>query len=80
MLIFRSKNSRAKDGHNIVLSLNKIVRFVKNNLINSGLTLAEFDTISETVWELVNAVYMSKWDLIIFDSKNKNTLNKCIIC
>ena len=79
MLIFRSKSSRIKHTHNITLLLSKIARFVKNNPLNGGATPVEFAIILETIWEIINAIYMLKWDCIIFDRKNRHILEKYII-
>ena len=77
--IFGSKSSRAVNAHNVALSLSRIAKFMKNNLINGDTAPVEFAMIVGTVWKIINAVYLSKWDLIVFDKK-ENTLNKGIIC
>jgi len=77
--IFGSKSFRAVDVHNVALSLSRIAKFMKNNPINGDTAPMEFATIVGTVWEIINAVYLSKWDLIVFNKKG-NMLNKGIIC
>ena len=67
--IFGSKSFRVVNVHNITLSLSRIAKFIKNNPINGDTVSMEFAMIVGTVWEIINAVYLSKWDLIVFNKK-----------
>ena len=69
LLIFDSESTRAIDVHNITMSLSRVAKFMKNNPIKGDTISKEFATISETVWEIIKAVYISKWDLITFRRK-----------
>lgn len=80
MFIFGTKTARSKDVHNIYLLINRIKKYICNNPIKGeGEKFSkEFDTIAEQLQYLINATYMFKWDLIVYNKKTGSLINSFV--
>jgi len=69
--IFRTDETSEIDAINMAQSISKIIDYIKNNLIDKKLPAREFEQVTKSFWNLISAIYSSRWDLLpVEDGKN----------
>ena len=65
----------ASDSKNIKVSLNFLAKYIKNKQVNGNMIndLADFDGMSDAIWNFISLVYEAKWDALYTNNK-ANTL------
>ena len=58
-------------------SLKRATSYIKKHPTTEKV-LGNFVDIVKNIWSLINSIYESKWDLLIFDREKRLSLNKCI--
>ena len=63
------------DAKNIKVTLNFLTKYIKNKQVNGSIVneLNNFDSMGDTIWNLISSVYEAKWDSLYTDQKS-NTL------
>jgi len=73
--IFRTDETSEIDAINMAQSISRIIDYIKNNLIDKKLPAREFEQVTKGFWNLISAIYSSRWDLLsVEDGKNFCTL------
>ena len=69
----------ASDSKNIKVTLNFLAKYIQNKQINGskGNDLNDFNSIEDTIWNFISAVYVARWDTLYTDQKT-NTLGSKI--
>jgi len=69
----------ASDSKNIKVTLNFLAKYIQNKQINGskGNDLNDFNSIEDTIWNFISAVYVARWDILYTDQKT-NTLRSKI--
>ena len=59
-------------------SLNFIVKYISNKKINpkNANDLKDFDSIGDSIWNFISAVYQASWDLFLTDNKSQSLREK----
>ena len=56
-------------------SIARIIDYIKNNPADKKLPAREFEQVTKGFWNLISAIYSSRWDLLpVEDGKNFHTL------
>ena len=65
----------ASDSKSIKVSLNFLAKYIRNKQVNGNMinNLADFDGMSDAIWNFISLVYDAKWDALYTDNK-ANTL------
>jgi len=63
------------DSKSIKVSLNFLAKYIRNKQVNGNMinNLADFDGMSDAIWNFISSVYDAKWDALYTDNK-ANTL------
>ena len=73
--VFGTDEMNKVDAINMAKSISRIVEYIKNNLADKKLPAREFEQITKSFWNLITAIYSSKWDLLpCEDGKNFRAL------
>ena len=73
--VFETEESCEVDASNMAKLISRIVEYIKNNLADKKLPAREFEYIAKGFWDLIIAIYSSRWDLLpIKDGKNFRAL------
>jgi len=73
--VFGTDETNEVDAINMAKSISRIVEYIKNNLADKKLPAREFEQITKSFWNLITAIYSSKWDLLpCEDGKNFRAL------
>jgi len=73
--VFGTDETNKVDAINMAKSISRIVEYIKNNPADKKLPVREFEQVMKGFWNLITAVYSSKWDLLpCEDGKNFCTL------
>ena len=73
--VFRTDETNEVDAINIAKSISRIVEYIKNNPADKKLPAREFEQVTKGFWNLITAIYSSKWDLLpCEDGKNFHAL------
>ena len=72
--IFRTENSGSEDAANILKSIKQISSYISNHPVNKKLPVGEFVPVIKSLCKLIETIYTSKWDLLIFDKKVSLTI------
>ena len=73
--VFGTEESCEVDASNMAKLISRIVEYIKNNLADKKLPAREFEYIAKGFWDLIIAIYSSRWDLLpIKDGKNFRAL------
>jgi len=72
--IFRTENSRSEDAANILKSIKQISSYISNHPVDKKLPVGEFVPVIKGLCKLIETIYTSKWDLLIFDKKVSLTI------
>ena len=75
--IFGNESSISVNAANISCSLKRVAIYISQHFV-TGPVSGDFVEVVKSTWNLVNIIYVSKWDLFIFDREKKLMLNKCI--
>ena len=79
LLIFGNEDFISIDVANMACSLKRATSYIKKHPTTEKV-LGNFVDIVKNIWSLINSIYESKWDLLIFNKEKKYILNKYIIC
>ena len=73
--IFRTNQTAEIDAINMAQSIARIIDYIKNNPADKKLPAREFEQVTKGFWNLISAIYSSRWDLLpVEDGKNFHTL------
>jgi len=73
--VFRTDETNEVDAINMAKSISRIVEYIKNNPVDKKLPAREFKQVMKGFWNLITAVYSSKWDFLpCEDGKNFRAL------
>jgi len=73
--VFRTDEMNEVDAINMAKSISRIVEYIKNNPADKKLPAREFEQVKKGFWNLITAIYSSKWDLLpCEDRKNFRAL------
>ena len=76
--IFGTENTIYKDSAMIYNSLGRLRNFIKYNLVDSGLTKRELESVVKYLWNLIDTIYTAKWNTLIFNKEKNLTIRKYI--
>ena len=76
--IFRTKNSGSEDTANILESIEQIGLYISNHPADKKPPVGEFVLVVKSLWKLIETIYTSKWDLLIFDKEASLTIQKSV--
>ena len=76
--IFRTEKTIYKDSKVMFYSLERLRKYIKYNLADSGPTKRELEPIVEYLWKLIDITYTAKWDILVFNKKKNLTIRKCV--
>ena len=79
VFLFGVKEILDKDTKNINTSLMRISNYIKNHLLSKEISSDNFVLVVKSLWELIDTIYTSEWDKLLFDCKKKLTINKYVI-
>ena len=67
------------DAKNIVCSLQRIATFIKQRPLGDrdGLDISQISDFGSAAWDLISAIYNSKWDKLVADN-NSRTFRQCV--
>ena len=77
-MLFGTKESLSKDAANIYESLVKIGNYIKNHLIDKDKPKNNFTPIIKSLWNLFDTVFVSKWNILLFDIEKALIIRKCV--
>jgi len=73
--VFGTDETNEVNAINMAKLISRIVEYIKNNPADKKLPAREFEQVMKGFWNLITAVYSSKWDLLSCeDRKNFHTL------
>ena len=73
--VFGTDETNKVDAINMAKSISRIIEYIKNNLADKKPPAREFKQVTKGFWNLITAVYSSKWDLLpCEDRKNFRAL------
>ena len=73
--VFGTDETNKVDAINMAKSISRIVEYIKNNPADKKPPAREFEQVTKGFWNLITAVYSSKWDLLpCEDGKNFHAL------
>jgi len=73
--IFRTDETSEIDAINMAQLISRIIDYIKNNLADKKLPAREFEQVTKGFWNLISAIYSSRWDLLLVeDDKNFHAL------
>jgi len=64
LFVFGTDEMNKVDVINMAKSISRIVEYIKNNLADKKPPAREFEQVTKGFWNLITAVYSSKWDLL----------------
>ena len=76
--IFGTEKTWSEDTANIHKSIKRIISYIKSHLINKNLPSRDFILVVKSLWKLINKIYVSRWNVLIFDKKVFLTIQKCV--
>jgi len=71
LFIFKSKEILNKNVTNIVTFLKRIENHIKNHLVNKITLYRKFTIIAKGLWNFIDVIYISKWDILFFNKERK---------
>jgi len=76
--IFRSEDTQFKDTEMIFKSIRRIKAYIKHHSVNKVPPKGEFVPVVEYLWKLIDTIYTTKWDSLIFDKEKTLTIRKYV--
>jgi len=73
--VFGTDEMNEVDAINIAKLISRIVEYIKNNLADKKPPAREFKQVTKSFWNLITAIYSSKWDLLPCEDRK----NFCIL-
>jgi len=62
--IFETDQTPEIDARNMAQSITRIIDYIKNNPADKKLPAREFEHVTKSFWNLITAIYSSRWDLL----------------
>ena len=75
--IFRIEDTILKDAEMIFESIRRIRTYIKHHPVDKALG-REFILVVKYLWKLINTIYTTKWDSLIFNKEKILTIRKCV--
>ena len=76
--IFRTEDTQSKDSKIILKSIKRIRTYIKHHLVDKALPKGDFILVVRNLWKLIDTIYTTKWDSLIFEKEKSLTIRKCV--
>jgi len=76
--IFRTEDTQSKDSKMILKSIKRIRTYIKHHLVDKVLPKGDFIPVVRNLWKLIDTIYTTKWDSLIFEKEKSLTIRKCV--
>ena len=76
--LFRTKKALSTDATNIYESLVRIENYIKNHPTSKETPSRDFIPVVKSLWKLFDVIFISKWDVLLFDREKTLTIRKCV--
>ena len=76
--IFGTVKTWSEDAANICESIKRIGSYIKSHPADKNPPSGDFIPVVQSLWMLIDMIYTSKWDVLIFDKEASLTIRKCV--
>ena len=76
--IFRTEDTIFKDAEMIYNSIRRLRNYIKHHPVDKAPLKGEFVPVVEYLWKLIDTIYATKWDSLIFNKEKTLTIRKCV--
>ena len=76
--IFRTEDTIFKNTKIIFKSIRRLRSYIKHYLVNKALPKKEFVLVIKYLWKLIDIIYATKWDSLIFNKEKTLTIRKYV--
>jgi len=76
--IFRTEDTIFKDAEMIFNSIRRLKSYIKHHSVDKMPPKREFVPVVEYLWKLIDTIYATKWDSLIFNKEKTLTIRKCV--
>jgi len=76
--IFGTENTQSKDSKIILKSIKRIRTYIKHHPVDKAPPKGDFILVVRDLWKLIDTIYTTKWDSLIFEKEKSLTIRKCV--
>ena len=76
--IFEMEDTIFKDTKMIYDSIRRLRNYIKHHPVDKALPKGEFVPVVEYLWKLIDIIYATKWNSLIFNKEKTLTIRKCV--
>jgi len=76
--IFSTGDTVLKDAGSMFESIRQLRDYIKHHPVDKGTMEGEFSLVVEQLWKLIDTIYATKWDSLIFNKEKTLTIRKCV--
>ena len=76
--IFGTEDTQSKDSKMILKSIKRIRIYIKHHPIDKVPPKEDFILVVRNLWKLIDTIYITKWDSLIFEKEKSLTIRKCV--
>jgi len=76
--IFGTEDTIFKDAKIIFNSIRRLKSYIKHHPVNKVPPKGEFVPVVEYLWKLIDIIYTTKWNSLIFNKEKTLTIRKCV--
>ena len=76
--IFGTEDTQSKDSKMILKSIKRIRIYIKHHPTDKVPPKEDFILVVRNLWKLIDTIYITKWDSLIFEKEKSLTIRKCV--
>jgi len=78
LFIFGTKDTQSKDSKMILKSIKRIRTYIKHHPPDKVPPKGDFILVVRNLWKLIDTIYTTKWNSLIFEKEKSLTIRKCV--